>query len=82
MRTIEFRDQNGLCAWVYLEAGGVISGDCVPGNEVLIQTILDDYVVIGRERVWAMSHPVEWFERLPKKYFRSAILNAFEVQPQ
>ena len=81
MRTVEFRDREGLCAWAYLEAGGVISGDCVPGNEHLIFTILNDYDILDGQRISATSHPVDWFERLPKKYFRSAVLNAFEVDP-
>jgi hypothetical protein len=78
MRTVEFWDWDGICALVYLE-GETIIGDCRAGHEILIQAILADYDFVDRNQIWAHTHAVEWFERLPKKYSCSAIMNACEV---
>lgn len=78
MRTVEFRDQYGLCAWVYLQ-GPIISGDCVPSSEQLISNILNDYDTVNGQQIWALTAPIAWFNHLPRKYFRRCLLNAFEV---
>jgi hypothetical protein len=85
MRTVEFYEttDNGfdVVAWVYLQ-GTTISGECVPGKEILIQSILNDYCLIDDTPVWAHLEPVRWFNHLPRKYSNGYALNAFFVESQ